>query len=472
MSLKHVVVDGSNIATEGRTAPSLAQLDDAVRTFIEEYGADRLTVVVDATFGHRIDESERAAYEEAVLAGEVVSPPAGAIGRGDAFVLQIADKAGATVFSNDSFQEFHGDYDWLFDEGRLIGGKPVPEVGWVFVARTPVRGPTSRRATAGVKRTRKGRSASSAPRAAAASAKQVTAAINAQRGGAAPKIGDSLAVAPEPAKAGRRSSSSPSKRKAAAATAPAPAPTTSPGPGRNRRSTGTREPANQPLPFIEFVGSHPVGSAVTAEVERFSSHGAYVRVDDLLCYVPLKSMGDPAPRRARDVLTIGEAREFIVQRFDPPHRGVDLALRGYEVLTDTALSADEVPDQDNPVEEAPDMAAPAKKTAAKKTAAKKAPAKKTAAKKAPAKKTAAKKAPARKAPAKKAPARKAPAKKAPAKKTTARKAPARKAPAKKAPAKKATARKAPARKAPAKKTTARKAPAKKTTAKKAPAKKR
>ena len=105
-------------------------------------------------------------------------------------------------------------------------------------------------------------------------------------------------------------------------------------------------------------------------------------MDDLLCYVPLKSMGDPAPRRARDVLTIGEAREFIVQRFDPPHRGVDLALRGYEVLTDTALSADEVPDQDNPVEEAPDMAAPAKKTAAKKTAAKKAPAKKTAAKKA------------------------------------------------------------------------------------------
>jgi len=28
MALKHVVVDGSNIATEGRTAPSLAQLDE------------------------------------------------------------------------------------------------------------------------------------------------------------------------------------------------------------------------------------------------------------------------------------------------------------------------------------------------------------------------------------------------------------------------------------------------------------
>ena len=50
----------------------------------------------------------------------------GAIGRGDAFVLQIADKADAMVLSNDSFQEFHGEYAWLFDEGRLIGGKPVP----------------------------------------------------------------------------------------------------------------------------------------------------------------------------------------------------------------------------------------------------------------------------------------------------------------------------------------------------------
>ena len=32
--------------------------------------------------------------------------------------------AGATVLSNDSFQEFHGEYEWLFDKGRLIGGKP------------------------------------------------------------------------------------------------------------------------------------------------------------------------------------------------------------------------------------------------------------------------------------------------------------------------------------------------------------
>ena len=64
-----------------------------------------------------------------MLNGEVISPPAGAIGRGDAFVLRIAERTGATVLSNDSFQEFHGEHPWLFDEGRLIGGKPVPGRG-------------------------------------------------------------------------------------------------------------------------------------------------------------------------------------------------------------------------------------------------------------------------------------------------------------------------------------------------------
>src|SRR6476659_3601290 len=142
----HVVVDGSNIATEGRSMPSLHQLDEAVRAYMEVEPDALITVVVDATFGHRIDAKEVAAFDAAVAANELVAPPAGAVGRGDAFVLSIADKVGARILSNDSFQEFHGKYPWLFDEGRLIGGKPVPFVGWVFVDRLPVKGPVSRRA--------------------------------------------------------------------------------------------------------------------------------------------------------------------------------------------------------------------------------------------------------------------------------------------------------------------------------------
>ena len=92
---------------------------------------------------------ESAEFEAGISNNELVAPPAGAIGRGDAFVLSIAQKARASILSNDSFQEFHADYEWLFDEGRLIGGKPVPHVGWVFVNRSPVRGPVSRKAMQG-----------------------------------------------------------------------------------------------------------------------------------------------------------------------------------------------------------------------------------------------------------------------------------------------------------------------------------
>ncbi len=154
MPISYAVVDGSNIATEGRSMPSLAQLDDAVRQFQDEFPELEVIVVVDATFGHRIDAAERSVYDDAVAHGEIVSPPAGAIGRGDAFLLRVAERVGAQVLSNDSFQEFHGEHSWLFDEGRLIGGKPVAGIGWIFTPRSPVRGPKSRAATGTARRTR------------------------------------------------------------------------------------------------------------------------------------------------------------------------------------------------------------------------------------------------------------------------------------------------------------------------------
>jgi hypothetical protein len=191
---RHVVVDGSNLATEGRSTPSLAQLDEAVKAYSAEDPTAEIVVVVDASFEHRIDPSERQQLEEAELHGELVSPPAGAIGRGDAFVLRIAERTGATVLSNDSFQEFHAEHPWLFDEGRLVGGKPVPGVGWIFTPRIPVRGPKSRQVTGKAK----GRAAAetlAAPEKAAELAKAARKAAKslatARNGdGSAAKIGD------------------------------------------------------------------------------------------------------------------------------------------------------------------------------------------------------------------------------------------------------------------------------------------
>ncbi len=209
---RHVVVDGSNLATEGRTSPSLAQLDEAVRAYAEEDPGAQIVVVVDATFEHRIDPKERAQFEQAELHGELVSPPAGAVGRGDAFVLRIAQRTGATVLSNDSFQEFHGEHPWLFDQGRLVGGKPVPGVGWIFTPRIPVRGPKSRQATAKVKgKGKAARSAQMAPpeKAAelAAAARKVArasrlATVNGD--GRPPQVGDVWSPASAPAAAAKK----------------------------------------------------------------------------------------------------------------------------------------------------------------------------------------------------------------------------------------------------------------------------
>jgi hypothetical protein len=176
MSPLNVVVDGSNLATEGRSLPSLTQLEEAVQAYQEEHPEASIVVVVDATFEHRIEASERSRLKEAELHGEVVSPPAGTIGRGDMFILKIADRQGAVVLSNDSFQEFHGDFPWLFDEGRLVGGKPVTGVGWIFTERTPVRGPKKR--TSG-----RGRAAAGTP------AKKL---VVSRPDGSAPKVGDVL----------------------------------------------------------------------------------------------------------------------------------------------------------------------------------------------------------------------------------------------------------------------------------------
>jgi len=369
----HAVVDGSNIATEGRSEPSLQQLDEAVTQFIAEYDFERVTVIVDASFEHRVAKSERQAARQAIDDNEIITPPAGVIGRGDTFILQVADRANAVVLSNDSFQEFHGTHEWLFDEGRLIGGKPIPGVGWVYVPRAPVRGPVSRRARAQADEADTKPSKAPAKKTGSRSRKKATATQPVEQAETSPQVKGTT------------------KKKAA------------------KKATRSKQPgANTVAAWRTFRRAHPLGTVVTATVESFSSHGAYARAGDASIYLPLQFLGDPTPRRARDAVSVGETRDFFVHRFDDDRRGIDAGIVPLESSTGTTdASAPQV--DTKPQRKRPTVAAKkaAKKAPAKK-AAKKAPAKK-AAKKAPAKK-AAKKAPAKKA-AKKAPAKKAPAKK-------------------------------------------------------------
>lgn len=374
---RHVVVDGSNIATEGREVPSLTQLDEAVQAFMREYNPEIVTVVVDATFPNRIARNERNTYEAAVVAGEIITPPAGAVGRGDAFILQIADRAGATILSNDSFQEFHGQYEWLFDTGRLVGGKPVPHVGWVFIDRTPVRGPLSRRSVSAAKK-----AATTAPAKAAATTPTVrgtnrkVATIAPREPAAAAKKAAKAATpaVPKAAKA-TKVAKAPKPAKAVAKQGPKPVPVPVPVPVPSKAGPPAPAPANAALPFIEFVGAHPVGSQVQAEVEQFSSHGAYVRVGAVQAYVPLKYLANPAPRSAKRVLRIGETRTFAVVAVDPARRGIDLALPGVDLTPSDDDAAVAEPEPPPPAKNAGSRSPrkkPAAPKAAKKTVSKKA----------------------------------------------------------------------------------------------------
>jgi hypothetical protein len=440
-----VVVDGSNIATEGRSTPSLAQLNEAVTAFTEEFPDAVVTVVVDATFGHRIDKKELAEFDAAVAHNELVAPPAGAIGRGDAFVLSIANKVGAKILSNDSFQEFHGEYPWLFDEGRLIGGKPVPFVGWVFVERLPVKGPVSRKAT----RAARGGRAEREPK---PSRRQPSKEAS---------LPMPVPTAPPPGL--RRAEKAPAAPPAATPRSHTPAP-------------ASGGPVNELLPFLDFVEHHPMGSSVNGVVESYSSHGAYVSIGDVRGYVPLRLMGDPPPRSAREVMKISDAVTLVVTSFAPARRSIDLAIPKAAPVAEVAASP---PLQE--LAEAVTPAKPARKRVAKQGGAP-APepvatsvaeavaaaalevaepaqpvsvvkAEKTAKKAAAKKRAAGKKATAEKAPAKKAAAKttaavkKAAGKKAAGKKAAAEKAAAEKAAAEKAAVEKAAVEKVPATKA-------------------------
>jgi hypothetical protein len=363
-----------------------------------------------------------------VANAEIVSPPAGAFGRGDAFLLRIAEKVDADVLSNDSFQEFHGEHEWLFDRGRLIGGKPVPAIGWIFTARSPVRGPKSREAV------RKAGRSPAVDRAIKTATDEATASPRSRRGGRGrgrkveptetgpetPKIGDGR-LKPLTAEEKERSEDD----------------------RRRRRGAVPSDPVNEPMVFLGFVASHRPGAVVQGTVEEFTSHGAFVKVGEARCYLPLSAMGEPPPRAARDVVTKGETRGFVVQALDPPRRGIEIAIPEFAKVSGA-------PSEETVEQEIKSTNKSSKKSAAKKPAAKKT----TAAKKEPA----VKKAPAKKEPAvTKAPAKKDPAvKRAPAKKVTAAK---KAAPAKKVAAPKKTAAK---KAAPAKKTAAKKSAAKPT----------
>jgi hypothetical protein len=139
------ILDGSNIATEagralyGDRICSLALLREARDAIKSRFVTENVIVVVDATFRHRVHESEREAANEALNQHEFMQPPSGAVGKADGLLLQIASDFNGVVVSNDSFNKpgepFLSQHPWLFNADRILGHNYVLGVGWIFTPR-------------------------------------------------------------------------------------------------------------------------------------------------------------------------------------------------------------------------------------------------------------------------------------------------------------------------------------------------
>ena len=213
------------------------------------------------------------------------------------------------ILSNDSFQEFHGQYTLALRRGsphrRQAGARPRLGLPAPHPRPRPGQPPLGEGGPHGPAHRPSSQPDRGGPAAGA---------------GATPRSGGrpSSSAAGGRSRSGRAPRPSARRRRAAAQPRSAPA-------GQAQRAA--ERPAAR-----SSTSSAPIRSAPTVDGDRrssFSSHGAYAMVGDVRCYVPLKAMGDPAPRRARDVLSHRrDADRSPSTSIDAPRRGIDLVASG------------------------------------------------------------------------------------------------------------------------------------------------
>jgi predicted GTPase len=138
-----VLIDASNVARNGGQAPDIVRLKACLDAARLKFNGHQVSMIADASLS-RITERESTQSDLTLLKAliaenDLVMVPPGSPGKADKYILDIASNKVAIVISNDSFKEFQGDHQWLFDEGRLFGHGEVPGVGWNFTVRFPVR---------------------------------------------------------------------------------------------------------------------------------------------------------------------------------------------------------------------------------------------------------------------------------------------------------------------------------------------
>lgn len=112
MAGKTIVVDGANVAWSEQTSdrkPRVANIV-AMRQALEEEGYDPI-IIIDASLRYDVDDPDQL---EGLIDGQHVrQSPAGT--EADYFILMTAEQQKANIVSNDTFEKYKDDYDWIWD---------------------------------------------------------------------------------------------------------------------------------------------------------------------------------------------------------------------------------------------------------------------------------------------------------------------------------------------------------------------
>lgn len=112
MAKEIIVVDGANVAWEEQTSDRKPKVSNivAMRQKLEEEGYDPV-IIIDASLRHDVDDPNQ--LESLIDGQHIRQSPAGT--EADYFVLQIAKDQNAKVVSNDMFEKYRDDHDWIWD---------------------------------------------------------------------------------------------------------------------------------------------------------------------------------------------------------------------------------------------------------------------------------------------------------------------------------------------------------------------
>lgn len=107
-----IVVDGANVAWEEQTKDGKPKVSNivAMRQALEKEGYDPI-IIIDARLRYDVDDPDQ--LESLIDGQHVRQSPAGT--EADYFVLMTAKQQDARFVTNDTFEKYQDDYEWIWE---------------------------------------------------------------------------------------------------------------------------------------------------------------------------------------------------------------------------------------------------------------------------------------------------------------------------------------------------------------------